>query len=81
MRIATEEGHTLANALSAAGITKVDVVGIAESHCVKETALDAVKLGYPTRVFTDLTVPVSPELGEAARREMAEAGVELATSD
>ncbi|PLS30501.1 nicotinamidase [Bifidobacterium margollesii] len=81
VRIATEEGHTLANALNAAGITKVDVVGIAESHCVKETALDAVKLGYRTRVFTDLTVPVSPKLGEAARKEMSAAGVELATSD
>ncbi|PJM75225.1 isochorismatase family protein [Bifidobacterium simiarum] len=80
VRIATEEGHTLANALKAAGITDVDVVGIAESHCVKETALDAVKLGYHTRVFTDLTVPVSPELGEAARKEMAAAGVRLEPS-
>ncbi|MBT1181274.1 isochorismatase family protein [Bifidobacterium sp. CP2] len=73
-------GRTLANALKAADVTEVDVVGIAESHCVKETALDAVKLGYPTTVFEDLTVPVSEELGVAARKEMAEAGVTLTES-
>ncbi|RSX50705.1 isochorismatase family protein [Bifidobacterium callimiconis] len=80
VRIATEEGRTLVNALRKAGVTDVDVVGIAESHCVKETALDAVKFGFHVRVFTDLTVPVSPELGEQARGEMASAGVELEPS-
>lgn len=75
-----EAGHTLANALAAADITQVDVVGIAESHCVKETALDAHRLGYDVRVFTDLTVPVSAELGAAARREMADEGIDLVDS-
>ncbi|NMM99793.1 nicotinamidase [Bifidobacterium sp. DSM 109958] len=70
-------GRTLAGALKTAGIEQVDVVGIAESHCVKETALDARKLGYPVTVFEDLTVPVSEELGAAARRQMADAGVTL----
>lgn len=68
-------GRTLADALKAAGITDVDVVGIAESHCVKETAIDARKLGLDVRVFSDLTVPTSEELGVAARKEMAAAGV------
>ena len=72
-----QAGHTLANALKAAGIDHVDVVGIAESHCVKATALDAKQLGYEVTVFSDLTVPVSPESGEAARVAMREAGVEL----
>lgn len=62
-------------------MTAVDVVGIAESHCVKETALDAVREQLPTRVLTDLTVPVTPELGEAARDRMRSAGVELVTSE
>ena len=75
-----EAGHTLANALADAAITQVDVVGIAESHCVKETALDAHRLGYDVRVFTDLTVPVSPELGEAARRDMADEDITLVPS-
>jgi len=71
-----ENGHTLLDILREVGVTDVDVVGIAESHCVKETALDAVKNGFRTRVLSDLTVPVSEELGVAARREMADAGVE-----
>ncbi len=74
------DGRTLAQILEAAGITAVDVVGLVESHCVKETALDARKLGLATRVFTDLTVPVSPEQGVAAREQMAAAGVELTES-
>lgn len=74
------DGHLLADILRAEEITAVDVVGIAESHCVKATALDALALGLATRVFTDLTVPVSPEQGEQARAELAQAGVVLAQS-
>ena len=74
----TLAGKTLANALKAAGVTHVDIIGLAESHCVKETALDARTLGFEARVFKDLTAPVSEELGIAARREMAQAGVVLA---
>ena len=72
-----EDGRSLADILSTAGIEAVDVVGLAESHCVKDTALDAVRQGYRVRVLTDLTEPVSPELGRAARDDMRAAGVEL----
>ena len=68
------------NALKAAGVSRVDVVGIAESHCVKDTALDAKKLGFEVTVFEDLTVPVSEELGVAARKQMAAGGITLAES-
>lgn len=71
----TEDGRTLAAVLAQAGVTDVDVVGIAESHCVKETALDARAEGLGVNVIADLTVPVSPELGAAAREEMQAAGV------
>lgn len=74
------EGRPLADLLLDAAITRVDVVGIAESHCVKATALDAHALGLATRVLTDLTVPVTPELGAAARSELTAAGVHLADS-
>ena len=74
------EGRTLEEILRAAGIQAIDVVGLAESHCVKETALDALRAGWPTRVLSDLTVPVSEELGVAARTEMDEAGVEQVAS-
>ena len=72
-----DEGRALADILSGVGIEAVDVVGLAESHCVKDTALDAVGQGYRVRVLTDLTEPVSPELGRAARDDMRAAGVEL----
>ena len=75
-----DEGRTLADILSGAGIKAVDVVGLAESHCVKDTALDAVRQGYRVRVLTDLTEPVSPELGRAARADMSAAGIELVPS-
>jgi len=76
------DGRTLGTLLADAGITDVDVVGIAESHCVKATALDALTLGLRARVLTDLTVPVDEQQGVAAREVLASAGVELvATTD
>ncbi len=75
-----EAGRPLAEILHGAGIEDVDVVGIAESHCVRATTLDAIAEGLRARVFTDLTVPVSPELGERARADMAAAGAELVAS-
>ncbi|PFG44254.1 nicotinamidase/pyrazinamidase [Isoptericola jiangsuensis] len=76
----TDDDRTLEDVLHAAGIDAVDVVGLAESHCVRRTALDAVTAGFATRVLTDLTAPVSPELGERARTELAAAGVTLTPS-
>lgn len=78
---ADDGGETLDEALARARVTQVDIVGIAESHCVKQTALDAVALGYGTHVVSNLTVPVSPELGRIAREQMQSAGVELVTVD
>ncbi|MDM7855550.1 isochorismatase family protein [Cellulomonas alba] len=73
-------GRDLEEILRSADVTDVDVVGIAESHCVRATALDAHAAGLRTRVLTDLTVPVTPGLGAAARQELAAAGVELLPS-
>ncbi|TNC19996.1 isochorismatase family protein [Georgenia sp. 311] len=73
-----DEGRTLAELLE--GVDAVDVVGLAESHCVKETALDAVRAGMSVRVLSDLTAPVTPEQGETARAQLRSAGVEIATS-
>jgi len=75
-----ERDHPLNDVLQEFGVTDLDICGIAESHCVKETALDAIQNGYRTRVLTDLTVPVSPDQGEKAREAMARAGVELVNS-
>ena len=72
-----QAGLPLAQILQDAGVTSLDVVGIAESHCVSATALDGIKAGFAVTVFTNLTVPVTPELGQQARHAMAVAGVEL----
>ncbi|NPC97822.1 isochorismatase family protein [Nocardioides sp. zg-DK7169] len=71
-----QTGTPLAQALRERGVDTVDVCGIAESHCVKETVLDALREGLRTRLLVDLTVPVTAELGAAARAEMRAAGAE-----
>jgi len=77
---AAADGRTLAEVLSAAGVDELDVCGIAESHCVRASALDALKAGLAVRVLTDLTVPVTEESGAAARAEISAAGGVLATA-
>jgi nicotinamidase/pyrazinamidase len=72
--------RSLQELLEEHSVTDLDVVGIAESHCVKATAIDGAGLGYRTRVLGDLTVGVSPETTAAARAEMRAAGVGAAQS-
>jgi nicotinamidase/pyrazinamidase len=74
------DGRTLAEVLTTAGIRELDVCGIAESHCVRASALDALAAGLEVRLLTDLTVPVTAESGAAARAEISSAGGVLATS-
>jgi nicotinamidase/pyrazinamidase len=78
---ADDAGRELAEVLTAAEIREIDVCGIAESHCVRASALDALKLGFAVRLLTDLTVPVTPESGAAARQAIAAAGGVLAGSE
>lgn len=73
-------GKPLATLLSETEISCVEIVGIAESHCVRDTALDAQRLGFATQVLCDLTIPVTPEQGVAARAAMAQAGIQFALS-
>lgn len=75
-----ESGQSLAYLLAKANITDVDLCGLALSHCVLETALDAKSLAYNVRVLYDLSAPVSQELGEKAKRRMEAAHIELITS-
>jgi nicotinamidase/pyrazinamidase len=71
---ADESGRTLAELLAAHAITAVDVCGLAESHCVRASALDARGLQLEVRLLTDLTVPVTPEGGAEARAAIVAAG-------
>lgn len=51
-------GATLHPLLTAAGVTAVDVVGLALDYCVRATALDAARAGYTTTVLKDLTAAI-----------------------
>jgi nicotinamidase/pyrazinamidase len=72
-----ENGVRLADWLRAREIDEVDVVGIATDHCVRATALDAVREGFRTQVLLELTAGVAAETTDRALEEMRAAGVEL----
>ncbi|MCX4726325.1 isochorismatase family protein [Streptomyces sp. NBC_01020] len=74
---ADENGVPLADWLRAREVEAVDVVGIATDHCVRATALDAVRAGFGTHVLLDLTAGVAEATTDRALEEMRAAGVEL----
>lgn len=74
----SDDGHTVAEILTNAGVTEVDVVGIATDHCVRASALDAKAAGFAVRVVNDLVAAVSADTERTARDEMAAAGVVFA---
>ena len=76
----TDDGHTVAEVLEARGITQVDVVGIATDHCVRASALDALKEGQKVRVLSDLIAAVSASTGEQALEELQSEGASVQTS-
>jgi nicotinamidase/pyrazinamidase len=68
----------LAGYLRSAGITTVDVVGIATDFCVKATALHANENGFKTRVLLPACAGVAAKSIAAAIAELRAAGVEVA---
>ena len=70
----------LASLLAESAVTRVVICGLATDYCVKETALDAARLGFDTTVLVDAVraVELQPGDGERALRQMADAGVALA---
>ena len=71
------DGADLAAWLTDHSVDSVDVVGIATDHCVRATALDAVREGFATRVLLDLTAGVARPTTEAALDQLSAAGVSL----
>ncbi|HLR44879.1 MAG TPA: isochorismatase family cysteine hydrolase [Brevibacterium sp.] len=69
---------TLAGRLRQERITRVSVVGIAADVCVSATAVDAIRLGYPTDVPLAATafVHAHPDGDEAAVAHMRSVGVD-----
>jgi nicotinamidase/pyrazinamidase len=74
-----ERSTELADLLRKREIRRVVVVGLATDYCVKETALDAVRLGFETTVRADAmrAVDLQPGDGNRALEEMASAGARL----
>jgi nicotinamidase/pyrazinamidase len=70
-------GAGLTQWLRAREVTQVDVVGIATDHCVRATALDAVRAGFATWVLTEFTAGVAPETTAAALTQLRAAGVKV----
>lgn len=71
------DGRSLVEVLGEAGVTELDVVGIATDYCVRASALDAQAAGMRVRVRGDLIAGVAPETSVAAIRELAAAGIEI----
>ena len=71
----TDDGSRVEDILREAGVTAVDIVGIATDHCVRASAIDARAGGFEVTVLDDLVAAVSPETERQARAEMSEAGV------
>ncbi|MEV0582283.1 nicotinamidase [Nonomuraea sp. NPDC050310] len=71
------DGVPLAEWLREHGVHTVDVVGIATDHCVRATALDAIKNGFATRVLLNLTAGVARETTDHALAELDAAGAVL----
>lgn len=57
----TEDGEKLADLLRRLDVQDVTVIGIATEHCVRATALDAVKEGFYTTVWADYAVGIDDE--------------------
>ncbi|MDN5744861.1 MAG: isochorismatase family protein [Nocardioidaceae bacterium] len=73
----TEDGAKLVDLLHAAGVTEVDVTGIATDYCVRATALDARKAGFGVRILEGLHAGVAPESSAKALEELSDAGVHM----
>lgn len=77
-----ERPTSLEPMLRDAGVDRVVVAGLATDHCVRATALDAIRLGFATTVMTDAVaaVDLEPGDGERALAELQAAGAILASS-
>jgi len=69
--------------LKARKVTEVYILGLATDYCVKYTALDALSLGFRTKLVLDGCRGVNLKPGDVERAiaEMSRAGIEIVTSD
>ncbi len=64
------------------GVTEVVIMGLATDYCVRYTALDAVRLGFKTRLVRDGCRGVELQAGDVERalNEMQQAGISICLS-
>ena len=76
-----DQGRPLPGILKTLGITRVFIAGLATDYCVKETALEARRLGLRVTLLTDACRGVDLAPGDSSRalESMLAAGVEAAT--
>lgn len=72
-----ERPTELEGLLRAREVERVVVCGLATDHCVRATALDALRLGFAVTLLGEAVAAVNlaPDDGDRALAEMAEAGV------
>jgi nicotinamidase/pyrazinamidase len=70
------ESTRLEGLLRQRGVERVVVAGLATDYCVKETALDALRIGFDTTVLSEAVraVNLQPGDGDRALEQIAEAG-------
>ena len=78
----TTDGTPFGLALAVQGITRVYVGGLATDFCVKQTVLDARRIGLAVTVLTDCVAGVDRQEGDSTRalEAMREAGAEFETT-
>lgn len=67
----------LARALDDMGADEVEVIGIDGNHCIKATALAALRRGLAVTVNTRAVVSRNPGAFERTKRRLSDAGVRL----
>lgn len=66
---------------AAAGVKRVAVFGVVTEVCVRHAAMGLRERGYEVALVTDAIWPIEKSAGEAAIKEMTEAGCSLTTTE
>jgi nicotinamidase/pyrazinamidase len=76
-----EEGRSMADFLKGEGISRLHICGLATDYCVLQTVLEALRLGFNTKVLIDAVrgVELNPGDSESALDEMEASGATLIT--
>lgn len=74
---ATADGVPTAELLRSAGVSEIEVVGIATDYCVLASALDALSEGFQVTVLADMVAGVARESSHEALCTLEDAGARV----